>query len=79
MQEPEPVATSIPISLLEAYSQARITRRDIAERLSEPVSFGRLLGALHGAGLPLPRIPSDHNSPGFRIIKQLAEQAAQRG
>jgi hypothetical protein len=41
-------------SLLEAYSRAEISRREISDRLDAEVGFGDLLAALHAEGLPLP-------------------------
>lgn len=64
--------------LLEAYSRCEITRRDIEDRTGQTVSFGTLLGLLHQHGLPLPRFPSDPQSPGVQLIRQLAERAAPR-
>jgi hypothetical protein len=63
-------------SLLEAYSRAEISRREISDRLDAKVGFGDLLAALHAEGLPLPRFPSNRNSPGVQLIKRLAERAA---
>jgi hypothetical protein len=65
-------------SLLEAYSRGEITRREIEERTDQKISFGTLLGLLHEHGLPLPRVPSDPQSPGVQLLKQLAERAKQR-
>lgn len=67
--------SDIPKDLVEAYSRAEISRRDIADRLDRHVGFGELLGSLHELGLPLPRFPSDRNSPGVQLIKRLAERA----
>jgi hypothetical protein len=39
-------------SLLEAYSRAEISRREISERMDAEVSFGDLLAALHAERLP---------------------------
>jgi len=66
-------------ALVAAYSRGELTRREIEERTGEAVSFGRLLMALHAHGLPLPRIPSDPNSPGVQLIKRLAEKAGRGG
>jgi hypothetical protein len=63
-------------SLLEAYSRGEISRRDISNRMDVEVRFGDLLAALHAEKLPLPRYPSDPNSPGVQLIKRLAERAA---
>jgi hypothetical protein len=63
-------------SLLEAYSRGEISRRDISNRMDAEVRFGDLLAALHAENLPLPRFPSDPNSPGVQFIKRLAERAA---
>jgi hypothetical protein len=62
-------------SLLEAYSRGEISRRDISNRMDVEVRFGDLFMALCEAGLPLPRFPSDPNSPGVQLIKRLAERA----
>jgi len=69
----------IPTELLAAYSRAEITRREIQDRLGETVSFGELLGQLHAHNLPLPRVPSDPQSPGRRLIRELAERARRAG
>lgn len=63
-------------SLLEAYSRGEISRRDISERMNAEVRFGDLLAALHGENLPLPRFPTHPDSPGVKLIRQLAERAA---
>jgi hypothetical protein len=68
--------TKIDRSLLEAYSRGEISRRDISNRMDVEVRFGDLLAALHAEKLPLPRYPSDPNSPGVQLIKRLAERAA---
>jgi hypothetical protein len=65
--------------LLEAYSRAEISRRDIAERLQAEVSFGALFSALLDNGLPLPRFPTHPDSPGVQLIKSLAARGANGG
>jgi hypothetical protein len=60
--------------LLEAYSRAEISRREIGERMEVEVSD--LLAALHAEGLPLPRFPPNPDSPRVKLIKRLAERAA---
>ena len=60
---------------LEAYSRGEMTRREIEDQTGEAVSFGELLMQLHEHHLPLPRIPSDPQSPGVQLIKRLAERA----
>lgn len=72
------VSIAIPIELLAAYSRADLTRREIAERMGEPVGFGRLLGELHRAGLPLPRIASDPEAPGVQIVRDVTARAMAR-
>jgi len=67
---------TIDRGLLEAYSRGEITRREIEERTGEIVGFGALLMQLHAHRLPLPRIPSDPQSPGVQLIKRLAERGA---
>jgi hypothetical protein len=62
-------------TLLEAYSRAEISRRDISDRLDLEIGFGDLLAALHAEGLPLPRFPAHPDSPGVKLIKRLAERA----
>jgi hypothetical protein len=68
-------SVGVPRPLLEAYSRGELTRREIEDRTGEAISFGRLLGFLHEQHLPLPRIPSDRQSPGVQLIKRLAELA----
>jgi hypothetical protein len=63
-------------ALLEAYSRGEISRRGISERLDAEVRFGDLLAALHSEKLPLPRFPAHPDSPGVKLIRQLAERAA---
>lgn len=70
---------TIPQDLLEAYSQGRLTRREVADRLGTSVGFGDLLDALHRHGLPLPRIPADPGSPGVSLIRDLASRTARAG
>jgi len=65
----------IEISLLEAFSRGEITRKEIEEQTGEAVSFSELLGQLHAHRLPLPRIPTDPQSPGVQLVKRLAERA----
>jgi len=72
------MSIAIDKELLESYSRGEITRREIAEKTGEPISFGFLLGQLHQHGMPLPRLPSDPRSPGVLLIRQLAERAATR-
>lgn len=69
---------AIPSELLQAYSRAELTRREIASQLGRDVSFGALLGQLQEHSLPLPRVPSDQNSPGVKLIRELALQAVAR-
>jgi hypothetical protein len=73
------MSVEIEKALLESYSRGELTRREIEERMNQEISFGALLGELHKHGLPLPRVPSDPQSPGVRLIKELAERAAPRG
>jgi hypothetical protein len=68
--------SDIPADLLRAYSQREMTRREIAERVDQEVSFGDLLGALHRHGLKLPRVLSDPQSLGVRLIHDLAVRGA---
>jgi hypothetical protein len=63
-------------SLLEAYSRGEISRRDISDRMNAEVRFGDLLAGLHAEKLPLPRYPAHPDSPGVKLIRQLAERAA---
>lgn len=67
---------TIPREMLEAYSRAEMTRKEIENTLDEPVGFGVLLRHLREAGLPLPNIPSDPEK--VRIVRELMEQAAAR-
>ena len=70
---------TIPRELLEAYSRGEVSRREIVERLREPVSFGQLLMQLHEHRLPLPRFPSNPQSVGVQLIKRLAERGQSVG
>lgn len=69
---------TIARDLLERYSKGELTRREIEDRVDRAVSFGTLLIALGEHGLPLPRIASDPDSPGIRLIRDLAIRAKQR-
>ena len=62
--------------LLESYSRGEMTRREIAEQLGQPVSFGQLLGLLQENRLPLPRIAVDPDAPGVKLVRELAIRAA---
>ncbi len=73
------MSIEIELGLLEAYSRGEISRRDIQDCINEPVSFGDLLMQLHAHGLKLPRVASDPNSQGVRLIRQLAERGARVG
>lgn len=61
---------AIPRHLLEAWSRGEVSRRELADRLGQELRFGDLLAALHEAGLPLPRVPSDPASPGRRLLRE---------
>jgi hypothetical protein len=71
--------TEIKTTLLEAFSRGEITRKEIEEQTGEAVSFGALLGQLHEHHLPLPRVPTDPQSPGVQLIKRLAERGPRAG
>ena len=73
------MSKKIETALLESYSRGEITRREIAEQTGEPVGFGALLAQLHEHRLPLPRVPSDPQSPGVRLVKQLAQKSPRAG
>ena len=73
------MASDIDLELLTAYSRGEITRRDIEARVGEAVGFGPLLMQLHAHGLKLPRFPSDRSSPGFQLLRRLAERARDAG
>ncbi len=64
----------IDTAVLEAYSRGEITRREIEEQSGQTVSFGALLMQLHEHHLPLPRFPTNPQSPGVQLIKRLAEK-----
>lgn len=68
----------LPIELLEGFSRGTLTRREIQERIGQPLRFGELLAELHAHNLPLPRLPADADSPGFRMVQQLVERALAR-
>lgn len=71
--------TEIKTTLLEAFSRGEITRKEIEEQTGEAVSFGTLLGQLHQHHLPLPRVPTDPQSPGVQLIRKLAERGPRAG
>ena len=62
-------------SLVEAYSQGKMTRREIQDQTDQIIGFGFLLGQLHKYNLPLPRFPVDRQSEGVQLIKQLTQKA----
>jgi hypothetical protein len=61
-------------TVLEAYSRAEISRAEVGRRLDQEISFGELLRKLWEYKLPLPRYPSDPNSPGVQLISKLASR-----
>ncbi len=64
----------IDTAVLEAYSRGEITRREIEEQSGQTLSFGALLMLLHEHHLPLPRFPTNPQSPGVQLIKRLVEK-----
>jgi hypothetical protein len=64
---------------LEAYSRAEISRAEVERRLNQEISFGELLLKLRENRLPLPRFPSDPNSPGVQLIRALASRGQRNG
>lgn len=70
--------SKIPPDLLRAYSKGQLTRRELAERIGEPLTFGQVLQELQETGLPLPRIPSDPRSAGVQVVRELTIQAMKR-
>jgi hypothetical protein len=64
---------------LEAYSRAEISRAEVERRLNQEISFGDLLRRLRENRLPLPRYPSDPNSPGVQLIRTLASREHRAG
>ena len=67
--------SAAPHSILLAFSRGRASRRDVADALGEPVSFGRLLMLLGEHGLPLPRYRSDPDSPGRKLLRKHLQMA----
>jgi hypothetical protein len=68
------------IAILRAYSEARVTRADVAAVFGQPISFGELLMLLGEQDLPLPRFPTDPDSPGRVLLRRLlAQQSDPRG
>ena len=65
-------------SVFQAYSRAEISRAEVARRIGRDIGFGELLLNLRKQKLPLPRYPSDPDSVGIRLIRDLALRA-QRG
>jgi hypothetical protein len=66
-------------SVFQAYSRAEISRAEVARRIGREISFGELLLELHSQKLPLPRYPSDPDSPGVRLIRDLASRGQRAG
>jgi hypothetical protein len=64
-------------TLVEAYSQGKITRHEIQNQTNQIIGFGFLLGQLHYYNLPLPRFPVDRQSLGVQLVKQLTQKAMQ--
>ena len=66
-------------SVFQAYSRAEISRAEVARRIGRDIGFGELLLNLRKQKLPLPRYPSDPNSPGVRLIRDLALRGRRGG
>ena len=73
------MSITIPKELLEAYSRGELTRRELTDRLGEPIGFGPLLGELHRYGMSLPRTPTDPHSPGAVLVRDLAARGRLAG
>ncbi len=65
--------------VFEAVRRGEISRIEAGRRLGRELSFGDMLAGLWALDLPLPRFPSDPDSPGVRLIRDLARQAARAG
>jgi hypothetical protein len=65
-----------PRLVLEALSRGEISRTDAGRRLGEELSFGDMLARLREYGLRLPRFKSDPDSPGVRLIRDLASRSS---
>lgn len=63
---------------LNAFSEGRAARSDIAAAAGRPVSFGQVLALLAEKGLPLPRFPSDPSHPGRALLRASLARAARR-
>lgn len=61
-------------AIFEAVSRGEISRIEAGRRLGVELSFGDMLMALRRYGLRLPRFRSDPNSPGIRLIRDLASR-----
>ena len=68
-----------PRSVFEALSRGEISRADAGRQLGEELSFGDMLARLREYGLRLPRFKSDPDSPGIRLIRDLASRNSRAG
>lgn len=66
-------------SAFEAFSRGEISRPDLGRCIGEDLSFGETLRRLRMFGLPLPRFQSDRNSPGVRLVRDLASRRPRGG
>jgi hypothetical protein len=66
--------TPIQKSPLERFSAGEISRIDVARLTGEHLSFGKLLGQLHDARLPLPRYSRALNPAGMGLLREILDQ-----
>jgi len=64
---------------IEAYSRGDISRAELGRLMGKEVDFVDALQMLRRQHLPLPHRPSDPQSVGVELIRQLASRAARHG
>ncbi len=78
-QESDTAATMTEIEerqVVEAYSHGEISRAELGRRMGQEVDFAEALLMLRRYHLPLPHRPSDPQSQGVELIRQLASRHA---
>lgn len=65
--------------VVEAYSHGDISRAELGRRVGQEVDFTDALLMLRRYHLPLPHRPSDPQSPGVELIRQLASRHVRHG
>ncbi|MEO5332545.1 MAG: hypothetical protein H7839_11020 [Magnetococcus sp. YQC-5] len=61
---------------VESYSRGDISRTELGLRVGREIDFADALQMVRQYRLPLPHRPSDPESPGVQLIRQLASRRA---